>query len=187
MRSATNILGEILKKPSVALIDDELANLIAFEATLEELNFQLRKFTSANSALVSLAEDPTDCILIDVDMPEMDGLEFASILKADPKLNSIPIILVTGKVFSGNQTNHAYTCGVSDYLVKPISPIILRSKVQSAVEFSLSNSKNILLEGLIKDILPFSRRQAEQQKNDEILRKLEELEDIIKKFKSSRK
>ena len=130
-----------MTNPKVMLIDDQLSNLIAMEQVLESLNYSIEKHSRTSDALFSLAENPVHCIVVDVRMPEMTGLEFSEIVMGDPKLNHIPILLVTGKVFSSNQTAQALRLGVHDYLIKPVDPFVLRTKVRHLVEGSLWRTK----------------------------------------------
>jgi serine phosphatase RsbU (regulator of sigma subunit)/anti-sigma regulatory factor (Ser/Thr protein kinase) len=117
------------QQPSVLLVDDRPENLLALEAVLGPLNVRLVSVGSGEAALRALLAEDFAVILLDVQMPGMDGFETAACIKQRERSRSIPIIFLTaiskdiGHVFRG------YEAGAVDYLLKPFDPRILRSKV----------------------------------------------------------
>lgn len=140
-----------MNSSKVMLVDDQLSNLLALEAHLENMGFSVEKHTSPDTALESLLKEKADCILVDFDMPKINGIEFLKLVKEDPELESIPIMLMTGKVFSSNQAAKAIQLGAYDYLTKPINIGTLRSKVQLLVDYSLYRKKYYALLQQVED------------------------------------
>ena len=120
--------------PAILVVDDNQANLLAFQAILEPLGELVVTATSGEEALRKLLQREFVVIVLDVQMPTMSGFELAALLKSHTRLRSVPIIFVTAisrdvkHVFSG------YAHGAVDYLVKPLEPEILRAKVSVFVE-----------------------------------------------------
>lgn len=137
-------------KPKIFLIDDDLANLIALEQSLEDMEYAIEKYTSAQEALHRMLKEPVNCVLVDVDLPDMDGLEFSRMVKNDRLLNHIPILLITGKVFSQNAETNAFHAGVFDYIRKPLNINLLKSKLKLLVDYSISMEKNKIFDSLLK-------------------------------------
>ena len=120
----------------VLLVDDRHDNLVALQAVLEPLELELLTATSGTDALRLLLEEEVAAILLDVQMPEMDGFETAALLKTRAATRSIPILFLTA---SGASTAHqlrGYEVGGFDYITKPFDPKVLRAKVQSIVGWS---------------------------------------------------
>ena len=114
---------------SVLLVDDRRANLVALEATLAPLEVRLVSATSGPEALRHLLHEEFAVMLIDVQMPGMDGFETASLVKQHPRTAQIPIIFITAIERDASHVFTGYERGGVDYLVKPFDPTILRSKV----------------------------------------------------------
>ncbi len=119
--------------PSVLLVDDHPENLLAFEATLEPLGLQLVRARSAAEALQQVAAHDFAVIVLDVEMPGMNGVEVARRIKqmAPPRLT--PIIFVTALDHDRRQVHDGYESGAVDYLFKPLDPDVLRQKVAAFV------------------------------------------------------
>ena len=120
------------------LVDDQLSSLIALEQHFEDLNVTIKKKTSASDALEELLKEKVHCIVVDYAMPDMNGMEFMKIVKGDPELKHIPILLVTGKVFSSNQAVQALQIGAYDYMTKPVNICIIKSKIELMVNYAVS-------------------------------------------------
>jgi response regulator RpfG family c-di-GMP phosphodiesterase len=114
---------------NVLLVDDQLSSLMALEDILQSLDANLVKAGSARQALRMMIEHSIDCVLLDVSMPEMDGFEFLQTLQQAPAHKAIPVIMVTGKVFSENETLRAYQYGAVDFLLKPLDTAMVFRKV----------------------------------------------------------
>jgi PAS domain S-box-containing protein len=122
-------MNDIAMTP-VLLVDDRPENLTALEGLLEDMGLALFKATSGNEALRLTLKQDFAIVLMDVRMPDMDGYETAELMRANPRTSRLPIIFVTAAM---NDTEHqfkGYEAGAFDYLLKPIEPTILRSKVK---------------------------------------------------------
>jgi len=116
------------------MVDDKPENLIALEASLEGQNLNLVKANSGNEALSCVLEYDFALILLDVQMPEMDGYEVAKLMRGSEKTKTIPIIFVTAISQEQNNIFKGYSSGAVDILFKPYDPDILNSKVSVFVE-----------------------------------------------------
>jgi len=119
---------------NILLVDDQPENLVALEAILSELGANLVKSTSGEAALRCLLHDDFAVILLDVQMPEMDGFEVATLIRSRKRSRDTPIIFLTA--FSSNEQFmfKGYALGAVDYLIKPIAPNVLLSKVAIFIE-----------------------------------------------------
>ncbi|HSM82876.1 MAG TPA: response regulator [Nodosilinea sp.] len=119
---------------NILLVDDQPENLVALEAILGDLGANLVKSTSGEEALRCLLQDDFAVILLDVQMPQMDGFEVATLIRQRQRSRDTPIIFLTA--FSSNEQFmfKGYALGAVDYLIKPIAPNILLSKVAIFIE-----------------------------------------------------
>ncbi|MBV8667169.1 MAG: response regulator [Burkholderiaceae bacterium] len=115
----------------ILLVDDLPENLIALEALLSELPLELEivKANSGEEGLRHTLKRDFALILLDVQMPGMNGFETADLLRANPKTRHLPILFVTAGMNDEQHAFNGYELGAVDYLIKPIEPIVLRSKV----------------------------------------------------------
>jgi CheY-like chemotaxis protein len=123
-------LGERSPAPArVLLVDDRPENLLALEAVLEPLGFELVSVRSGEAALRRLLVEEFAVIVLDVQMPVLDGFETARLIKGRERTRHVPIIFLTA--LSGGLEHHlkGYAAGAVDYVYKPFEPEILRAKV----------------------------------------------------------
>ncbi|MCK5543910.1 MAG: EAL domain-containing protein [Desulfobulbaceae bacterium] len=118
----------------ILIVDDRPENLLALENLLEELNLNILKATSGNETLKIAAREHPALILLDVMMPEMDGFETAELLRKDSSAKFTPIIFITAMGTEKEHIFKGYKTGAVDYLLKPINPDILLSKVRIFLE-----------------------------------------------------
>ncbi len=121
---------------NILLVDDQPANLIALEAMLQGLGQNLIKAESGREALKWLLTHEFAVILLDVKMPEMDGFETASLIRQRDKSRHTPILFLTANDDTQTQAVRGYAVGAVDYLVKPVVPEFVRSKVAVFVELA---------------------------------------------------
>src|SRR4051812_2222775 len=119
--------------PSILLVDDSQQNLLALEAVLEPLGVECVRATSGFEALREVLRRDFAAILMDVQMPDMDGVETAAIIKRRPRSRDTPIVFVTGREREPAMIARAFSVGAVDYVVKPYEPSLLRAKVQALV------------------------------------------------------
>jgi two-component system cell cycle response regulator len=115
--------------PKILIVDDRIENLVALERSLADLDAEIIMATSGEKALAALLEHAVALILLDVQMPEMDGLETASLIRGNEETRHIPIIFVTAISKDPKHVFSGYASGAVDYLFKPLDLDILRSKV----------------------------------------------------------
>jgi two-component system, sensor histidine kinase and response regulator len=124
---------------NILLVDDQPANLIALEAMLQGLGQNLIKAESGREALKWLLDYDFAVILLDVKMPEMDGFETAALIRQRDKSRHTPILFLTAADNTNTQAVRGYAVGAVDYLVKPVVPEFVRSKVAVFVELAKKN------------------------------------------------
>lgn len=113
----------------VLLVDDQPANLVSLEAILEAEDRELIKANSGAEGLKVLLKEDISLVLLDVQMPGMDGFEMAELMRQRKDTQSIPIIFVTAISKEKQYVFKGYQVGAVDYLFKPLDPVILQSKV----------------------------------------------------------
>lgn len=119
---------------TILLVDDRPENLLALEAILSGLGHELVKATSGEEALKRLLGTDVAVILLDVQMPGMDGFETAQHIKQRERTRDIPIVFLTAIDGAAHQAFRGYAAGAVDYLSKPFDPWVLRAKVAVFVE-----------------------------------------------------
>ncbi len=126
----------------ILLVDDRPENLLALEAVLESERYNLVKATSGEEALRCLLKDEFAVIVLDVQMPGMDGIETAKLIKAREKTKEIPIIFISANSKEAEHLFAGYSAGAIDYMVKPFIPQILKSKIEGFVNMYLTNKRH---------------------------------------------
>jgi signal transduction histidine kinase len=121
-------------KVNILLVDDQPARLMSYESILNELGQNLVMARSGLEALERLMQNEFAVVLLDVNMPGMDGFETAGMIHEHPRFEKTPIIFVTGVHVSELDRLQGYQLGAVDYVSIPVVPEILRSKVAVLVE-----------------------------------------------------
>jgi len=116
------------------MVDDRPENLLALEAILDGLGHDLVKASSGEDALKVLLSEDVALILLDVQMPGMDGFETATHIKQRERTRHIPIVFLTAIDGEAHQAFRGYAAGAVDYLSKPFDPWVLRAKVGVFIE-----------------------------------------------------
>jgi len=119
---------------NILLVDDKQENLVALEQLLEQPGRQLISAHSGNDALRLLLKHDFAVVLLDVEMPAMDGYEVAELMRSAERTRLVPIIFVTAGDRSEERTFRGYEAGAVDFLYKPISAHTLKSKVDVFVD-----------------------------------------------------
>jgi PAS domain S-box-containing protein len=163
-------------KANILLVDDHAQNLLTLEAILSGLGQHLVKAQSGQEALKYLLDTDFAVILLDVHMPELDGLETARLIRQREKLRYTPIIFLTAIDKSDERVFQGYAVGAVDYLFKPFVPEVLRAKVAVFVElFKTAELRRQALEQLAVANQALQEEIAARQQAEEALRKSEEL------------
>lgn len=129
------------QKVNILLVDDHPENLLALEGILEILGQNLVKATSGEEALKCLLQQDFAVILLDVQMPGMDGFETAELIRSRPKNQQTPIIFLTAFHKNKQFIFKGYTVGAVDYMIKPFSAEILKSKVSVFINIFKANAQ----------------------------------------------
>jgi two-component system, sensor histidine kinase len=125
------------ERVSILLVDDRPENLLALEAILEPLGQELIRANSGPEALKKVLEIDLSVILLDVQMPGMNGFEVAEIIKSRERSRTIPIIFLSAISKEDAYVFKGYSMGAVDYVFKPFNPDVLRSKVAVFVDLFL--------------------------------------------------
>ena len=127
--------GALVSDPvKILLVDDQPGRILTYRAILEPLGEHLIDACSGTEALKRLMDDDFALILLDVNMPGMDGFETASLIHQHPRFEKTPIIFVTAVNVSDMDRLQGYKLGAVDYVMVPVIPEILRSKVEVLAE-----------------------------------------------------
>jgi PAS domain S-box-containing protein len=149
---------------NVLLVDDRPENLLALEAILEPLGQTLLYANSGEDALRRLLRHDVAVILLDVQMPELDGFETARLIKQRERTRHVPIIFVTAISKDEEQVFLGYSAGAVDYVFKPFNPDVLRSKVAVFIELHEKNEQlRLQAEQLKEQELAELRRESEER------------------------
>lgn len=116
------------------VVDDRMENLEAMQALLEDGEWRLRCASSGEEALRCLLEEDVGLVLLDVQMPGMDGFEVARLMRGNPRTRLTPIIFVSAISQTHDAVLRGYSTGAVDFVLKPFDPAVLRHKIQSLLE-----------------------------------------------------
>ena len=119
-------MAELVK---VLLVDDQVRNLEALQAVLHPLGCRLITAQSADEALLALLQHDFAAIVLDIRMPEMDGIELAQLIKGRRRTRHVPILFLTAHLLDEKDVLQGYQVGAVDYLTKPLNPEVLRAKI----------------------------------------------------------
>ena len=119
---------------NILMVDDSATNLLALESILRAPDRNLIRASSGEAALRYLLDNEAAVVLLDVYMPGIDGLQTAELIRGREKSRDIPIIFLTANSTGSRHLSRGYSLGAVDYIVKPVDPDILRSKVAVFVE-----------------------------------------------------
>jgi signal transduction histidine kinase len=146
---------------SILLVDDRPENLLALEETLAPLGHRLTSATNGDQALRLLLNGDFAVILLDVQMPGIDGFELADLIRARERSRRTPIIFLTAGSSHHQQIVRGYEAGGVDYLLKPYDPDVLRAKASVFVELARARSELAYLAGLNRAVLDATAESIE--------------------------
>ncbi len=144
----------------ILLVDDKAENLLALESVLRSTDYQLIRAQSGDEALRYLLNHMPALILMDVQMPNLDGYETAKLIRNYDRTRHIPIIFMTALHPDTLFTHKGYDHGAVDYIYKPYDPYILKSKVSVFVELAKTTHQLVLAE---KQLIEVERRERSYQ------------------------
>jgi len=166
------------QKVNILLVDDDPSNLEALRAILECLNQNLITANSGTEALRCVLAQDFAVILLDVQMPDMSGIEAASMIRERERSKTTPIIFLTGVVKTAEMMFKGYSTGAVDYLMKPVVSGVLRTKVEVFVDLALAR---LALQDEIRERVRIAGEISKlnmvlEQRNDDLLAANEDLE-----------
>lgn len=144
----------------ILAVDDRAENLLAIESVLGSAEYELVKALSGAEALRFLLRDECALILMDVQMPHMDGIETAKLVRANERTRAIPIVFVTAMSDEERYVARGYDAGAIDYLLKPIDPDVLRAKVAAFVELHRAKQEIVRQAALLAEQEKRERQRA---------------------------
>ena len=155
---------------NILLVDDEVRNLDTLESVLQAPDYNLVRAETAEQALLLLLEGEFAAIVLDIQMPEMSGIELANLIKQRKRTQHIPIIFLTAYFQEDKDILEGYGIGAVDYLTKPVNPQILKSKMAVFVDLFRKTralaATNTVLEAEIMQ--RHNAEQALQKANNEL-------------------
>ncbi len=171
------------QRPRVLLVDDRPDNLLALTAVLETLDADLVHARSGSEALRRLLHEDFALIVLDVQMPALDGFETARLIKRRERTRHIPIVFLTAINGEPQHYLRGYEAGAVDYIYKPFSPEILRAKAQVLLELwergAVIERQRAELEGRLADLdranEALARQAAELERSNVALERFAEV------------
>ncbi|MBT6046326.1 MAG: diguanylate cyclase [Candidatus Scalindua sp.] len=145
---------------NILIVDDKPANLLALRKILAKPELNIIEASTGNDALALVLEHDFALILLDVQMPDMDGFEVAEIMRGNEETKHIPIIFVTAISKEQKYIFEGYDKGAVDYLFKPLDPDILQSKVNIFLEL---HGQKVVLKETNTELKKANERILEQQ------------------------
>ena len=126
---------------NILIVDDRKENLLALEAVLTSPKYRLVKAFSGEEALKCVLREEFAVIILDVQMPGLNGFETAKMIRERKKSKDIPIIFITALSQTFENVLQGYSVGAIDYILKPFDPLIIESKVEGFVSIYLNQKK----------------------------------------------
>ncbi|MGM0876986.1 MAG: PAS domain S-box protein [Bacillota bacterium] len=142
--SIANINNTPTKKVNILMVDDHPENLLALEAVLISPNYHLVSANSGKEALKCMLKQDFAVILLDVQMPGLNGFETAELIKAREKTRHIPIIFITAISQDMEHVHQGYSVGAIDYIFKPFHPETLKQKIEQFVKIHQNHEETII-------------------------------------------
>jgi CheY-like chemotaxis protein/nitrogen-specific signal transduction histidine kinase len=171
LTEAPSSFDELEDVGDILVVDDNPANVLAIKAALGEFESKVIAAHSGNEALRRLLEHDFAVILLDVQMPSMDGFETARLIRRHDRLRRTPIIFVTAYDRDDSDVLQAYELGAVDFLFKPVVPAVLRAKIAVFVDLERRTAEVARQAELLR---AHERREHEQALAQERLRWQEE-------------
>ena len=150
---------------NILIVDDEPRNLDVLESILYRPDYRLVRATSANDALLKLVDGDFAVLVLDINMPVMNGIDLANLIKQRKKTQRIPILFLTAYYQDEKFVLEGYGVGAVDYLTKPVNPEVLRAKVAVFVDLHRMNL------ALVATNSALAHEVAQRQQAEESLRR----------------
>lgn len=167
------------ERVTILIVDDKPANIYALETLLDKPDRTFLNATNGNDALKLALNNDIDLIILDVQMPEMDGFEVAQILKLNKKTKDIPIIFASAEKKERQSVMKGFEEGAVDYLSKPLDPELTTAKVSVLLKIQLQKKE------LIEKNQSLEKADAQIKKlNADLQKNLFQLEEVNKELES---
>jgi len=144
-------MAVLTERAKILMVDDRPENLLALEAILGPMDLELVRANSGEDALRALLRDDFALILLDAQMPGMDGFETAARIKRRTRTKDVPIIFLTAFGEDPSSSYRGYVAGGADYISKPFDPWILRAKVQVFVDLWVAGRLQATQAAMLRD------------------------------------
>lgn len=151
---------------NILIVDDEVRNLNVLESILYAPGYRLVRASSANEALLALVDGEFAVLVLDINMPGMNGIELANLIKQRKRTQHIPILFLTAYYQDEKYVLEGYGVGAVDYMTKPVNPAVLRAKVAVFVDL------HRLHLALTESNAALAREIAQRQAAEESLRRV---------------
>jgi signal transduction histidine kinase len=149
------------KKVNLLLVDDQPAKLLTYETMLAELDENLITARSAREALAHLLKEDFAVVLMDVNMPELDGFELAAMIRQHPRCQKTAIIFVSAVHLTDLDRQKGYATGAVDYVSVPVVPELLRAKVRVFVDLYRKSTELAQLNWTLEERVATRTRELE--------------------------
>jgi PAS domain S-box-containing protein len=176
---------------NILVVDDEPRNLDVLESILYRPDYRLVRATSANDALLALVDGDFALLVLDINMPVMNGIDLANLIKQRKRTQRIPILFLTAYYQDEKFVLEGYGVGAVDYLTKPINPEVLRAKVAVFVDLHRMNlalaAGNAALEREVaqRQLAEESLKRVNQELEARVLNRTNELTIVNAALKAS--
>lgn len=172
---------------NVLIVDDTPSKLAAVAAIVSGMELQVVTATSGQQALLQILKQDFALILLDVNMPTMDGFETAKLIRSHPRSEHLPIIFVTAEANSAAESVKGYALGAVDFIYSPITPEILRAKVQAFIKLFYLQRELLLhneqLENMVTQrTAALTEEVAERRRAEEKVKRLNRVYTVLSKI-----
>jgi CheY-like chemotaxis protein len=144
-------MAVVTDRAKILMVDDRPENLLALEAILGPMDLELVRANSGEEALRALLQADFALILLDAQMPGMDGFDTAARIKRRTRTKDVPIIFLTAFGEDPSSSYRGYVAGGADYISKPFDPWILRAKVQVFVDLWVAGRLQATQAAMLRD------------------------------------
>lgn len=147
---------------NILIVDDDPKNLTVLETVLADPAYRLVRATSGDEALLALIDREFALLILDIQMPGMNGFELAQMIKNRKKTAHVPIIFLTAYYNEDSHVVEGYDTGAVDYLYKPVNPVVLRSKVAVFAELHRKSRETAAANAVLSNEVEARRRIEEK-------------------------
>ena len=132
----------------ILVVDDVVENVHLLSMILKKAGYTVRSASSGQGALEAVAAERPDLILLDIQMPDLDGYEVCERLRQDPATESVPVIMVTAHEFESSAKARGLRSGANDYLTKPVAPDELLARIETQLRLRELENQRVIVERL---------------------------------------